>query len=303
MYFVGVTTHQSSINRVFPKWTKDLGVDVALRGMNFKVHDDPKSYRRAVEFIKNDPLSLGALVTTHKLDVLSASIDLFDELDEFAQVTQEVSSISKVDGKLVGHAKDPITCGRALSAFLPDNYWQETGAEALILGAGGSSVAMTWQLTQPSHGQNRPSRIIVTNRSVPRLDSMRQLHQQIKTDVEMNLVHTPNPKLADDLLSNLAPGSLVINATGLGKDAPGSPLTDAGDWPQDAIAWDFNYRGDLIFLDQARSQREAKNLQIEDGWIYFIHGWTSVMAEVLHVDIPSSGPQFDKLSQIAADVR
>ena len=101
----------------------------------------------------------------------------------------------------------------------------------------------------------------------------------------------------------MKPGSLVVNATGLGKDAPGSPLTDAPSGPQDGIAWDFNYRGDLVFLDQARAQQHAKNLQIEDGWIYFIHGWTRVIAEVFHIDIPTSGPQFDELSRIAADAR
>lgn len=49
-----------------------------------------------------------------------------------------------------------------------------------------------------------------------------------------------------------------------------------------------------IFLDQARAQQNKKNLKIEDGWVYFIHGWTRVIAEVIHLDIPASGPEFDK---------
>lgn len=102
------------------------------------------------------------------------------------------------------------------------------------------------------------------------------------------------------MLGMLKPGSLVINATGLGKDAPGSPLTFAGDFPQRAIVWELNYRGDLVFLDQAKAQKDAKNLQIEDGWTYFIHGWTQVIAEVFDVDIPVSGPRFDEISRIAA---
>jgi hypothetical protein len=44
-------------------------------------------------------------------------------------------------------------------------------------------------------------------------------------------------------------------------------------------------------------------LTIEDGWVYFIHGWTRVIAEVFHLDIPTSGPVFDELSQIAAKAR
>jgi hypothetical protein len=38
------------------------------------------------------------------------------------------------------------------------------------------------------------------------------------------------PKQADNdaILNQLKPGSLVVNATGLGKDAPGSPITYDG---------------------------------------------------------------------------
>ncbi len=93
----------------------------------------------------------------------------------------------------------------------------------------------------------------------------------------------------------------MINATGLGKDRPGSPLTDAAELPHGGIAWDFNYRGDLVFLQQAARRRDARSLQIVDGWDYFIHGWTSVIAEVFGVDIPTAGPQFERLSAIARD--
>jgi len=304
LYFIGVTTHQSSIMRVFPRWAEYLGRgDVVIRGMNFPWHDEPQNYRKAVAFIKQDPLSLGALVTTHKIDLLSACRNQFDRLDEFAELMGEISSISKDDGRLVGHAKDPITSGLALEAFLPANHWQRTGAEALVLGAGGSAIAVTWYLLQKKHGGNRPLRIVVTNRSLPRLGEIRRCHERMGADVPLEYSHTPSPAMADKILRRLKPGSLVVNATGLGKDAPGSPLTDAAEWPENGIAWDFNYRGDLVFLEQARAQQKAKNLQVEDGWIYFIHGWTRVIAEVFHMDIPTSGPRFDEIARIAASVR
>ena len=112
-----------------------------------------------------------------------------------------------------------------------------------------------------------------------------------------------DPAANDDILQSLKPGSLVVNATGLGKDRPGSPLTDEGAFPQDGLVWDFNYRGELVFLDQARVQQAKKNLLGEDGWIYFLHGWTRVIAEVFDIDIPTSGPVFDELSRIAATTR
>src|SRR5258706_4070477 len=79
MYFIGVTTSQSSINRLFPRWAERLGLgDCELRGMDFPLHDRPENYRAAVEIIKRDPLSLGALVTSHKIDLFNACRDQTD---------------------------------------------------------------------------------------------------------------------------------------------------------------------------------------------------------------------------------
>jgi hypothetical protein len=65
--------------------------------------------------------------------------------------------------------------------------------------------------------------------------------------------------------------------------------------------WEFNYRGDLTFLAQARAQEEARRLTVSDGWGYFIISWTRVISEVFDIDIPTSGPVFEKLSQLARE--
>ena len=40
MYFIGVTTGHSSINRVFPRWADRLGLgDCELRGLDFPLSD------------------------------------------------------------------------------------------------------------------------------------------------------------------------------------------------------------------------------------------------------------------------
>lgn len=99
MYFIGVTTTKSSIMTLFPEWAKALGLkDVVLKGIDLEIHADPAEYRKVVEFIKNDELSLGALVTTHKIDLYEAAKDLFDFLDPYAQMFGELSSISKRGG-------------------------------------------------------------------------------------------------------------------------------------------------------------------------------------------------------------
>ena len=303
-YFVGVTTGKSSIMRVFPRWAEHLGLgDVPIVGIDCKWHDDPDVYRRVVEFLKTDQHSLGGLVTTHKIDLLTAARDLFDELDEYAELLGEVSSISKRSGRLIGHAKDPITSGLSMDAFLPRGHWKKTGGELCILGAGGSSLALTMYIMKNKPRDEWPTRIVVTNRSAPRLDEMKKIHEQINPGIPVAYHHCPSAVQNDEIVNGLADGSMVVNATGLGKDAPGSPLTDAVRFPRGGLVWEFNYRGELVFLDQARAQENARGLTIEDGWVYFIHGWTRVIAEVFAIEIPTAGAEFEKLSEIAAAAR
>ena len=304
MYFIGVTTGKSSIMKVFPAWAEALDFDAVIRGFDFSPNDDPRHYREAVQFIKNDPNSMGALVTTHKLNLFKACRDLFEGIGPYTKILDEVSSISKSGDKLWGHAKDPITAGLSLEAIVDEGYWKRTGAELMLLGAGGSALALTLFLhNKMQEYGDVPSKIIVNNRSEKRLDEMKAVHRKIslKIPVEYNLAPAPDDN--DARVKKLAAGSMIVNATGLGKDRSGSPLTDAVEFPAQGIVWEFNYRGNLIFLDQANTQKEKKNLKIEDGWIYFIHGWTRVIAEVFHIDIPTRGPMFDRLSGIAENMR
>ena len=130
-----------------------------------------------------------------------------------------------------------------------------------------------------------------------------QLHASWQSGVPLECHSVPHPELADAIVSRLRPGSLIVNATGLGKDAPGSPLTDAVRFPERGIVWEFNYRGDLLFLDQARAQQRTRHLTIEDGWTYFLHGWTRVISDVFDLEIPTRGPFFDELARAAGAAR
>jgi shikimate 5-dehydrogenase len=304
LYFIGVTTGRSSIQRVFPLWAQELGLsDAVLQGVDLPVHAEPEEYRRVVRFLAADPLSLGALVTTHKIDLFRAAFDLFDVVDPLATLMGETSCLSKTDDGLVCHAKDPISSGLALDALVPDGHWSSTGAAAVSMGAGGSAIAIGWSLTRPDRGDHRPTRFIVTDRSQARLDHFRAIEPGLGTEVPIEYVLTPAPEDNDRVVSAAPPGSLVVNATGLGKDAPGSPVTSEARFPLDGIAWDLNYRGDLVYLDQARAQQRDRRLSLSDGWIYFLHGWTQVIGEVFHITIPTRGPRFDRLSELAAASR
>jgi shikimate 5-dehydrogenase len=125
--------------------------------------------------------------------------------------------------------------------------------------------------------------------------------QQFDTDIKMEYVLNKDPRRNDDLMASLPEGSIVINATGMGKDTPGSPVTDAGMFPSNGIAWEINYRGELDFWHQAKAQEDSRNVFVEDGWLYFLHGWTQVIAEVLHIDITDE--LFDELADIAKELR
>ena len=304
MYFIGVTTAKSSINKVFPLWAKYLTLgSCQLVGIDFKPHAEPRLYQEAIEFIEHDPLSLGALVTTHKIDLFRACREIFGAIDPLSDSMEEVSSIYKRNGKLNARAVDPISSGLALQAFLPPNHWKTTNAEVYIMGAGGSSMALTWHLVQRHHEVDRPSTIHVANRSKPRLDHLVKLHASWNSEIPLKCHLIAEPAEADAILRLLKSGSLIVNATGLGKDAPGSPLTGNAEFPLNSVVWEFNYRGDLLFLKQAKAQEAARNLTIEDGWIYFVHGWTRGVADVFNVEIPTHGPELDELSRIAASAR
>lgn len=284
LYFIGVTTGQSSIMRLFPLWAEALGIDACIKGIDIGIHAPAGEYRACVDFIKNDPLSVGALVTTHKLDLYNAAKDMFEYSDPYAEALGELSCISKRDGMLRAHAKDPISSGLALDAFLPKGHWERTGGEVCILGAGGSALAMSLYFgDQARHGSDMPTRIHLNNRSGPRLADGIGVLAALPIPTSYHLC--PIPELNDAVVESLPEGSLVVNATGLGKDRPGSPLTNHCTFPKHGLVWELNYRGELNFLHQAKAQEALRSLQIEDGWTYFIHGWTQVIAEVFNLDI------------------
>ncbi|MFE7065327.1 MULTISPECIES: shikimate dehydrogenase [Microbacterium] len=300
MGFVGVTTASSSIMKVFPLWADILGLPTrTLVGHDLPMDADPAQYRAMVEQIRDDPHHRGALVTTHKMNVYAAASDLFDELDPFAVSCAEISSIAKRGSTLSGRAKDPITVDLALRDFLPADHFARTGAEVVILGAGGSGTALSWALAER---EDAPALITVTARTQDKLDHLREVHRQHGTpEGLLRYVVTETPEEADALVAAAPAGSVIANATGLGKDRPGSPLTDAVVFPEGAYAWEFNYRGSLEFLHQAEAQEDDRGLHVVDGWRYFIHGWSQVVADVFDLDLTPE--TVERLAEAAESVR
>ncbi|MEO7651114.1 MAG: shikimate dehydrogenase, partial [Bryobacteraceae bacterium] len=187
---------------------------------------------------------------------------------------------------------------RCLDAMLGSGYFARTGGEVLCLGAGGAATAIVMQWLDRV---DRPSRIVIVDPADGRLDALRALTESGESGIGFEYRCHADAQSNDRLMEQLPPCSLVINATGMGKDLPGSPITGAGIFPADGIAWELNYRGPLEFYHQAMRQREARHLGVEDGWQYFLHGWTSVIAEVLHQEIDTN--LFERLARIAGRSR
>ncbi len=281
-YFIGVSTAGSLSLELFPLWLATLGLPAAeIRGYDLPLRGPREGYREAVRRIRAEPEAAGALVTAHKLDLAAAAGDMFDSLNPDARLFREVSCIAKRDGMLYGSATDPRSSGLALTHFLPPGYWKEhPQAQALILGAGGAGLALSACLLRDEHGHGVPSLITLADLDPRNLETCREVHAALPRSAELRYRESGAEGANDRLLEELPAGSLVVNATGLGKDRPGSPISGRARFPVDGLVWEFNYRGELEFMAQARRQQASRRLTLEDGLVYFIFGWARGIEEV-----------------------
>lgn len=300
-HFLGVSTAHSTAQRMFPQWMGALGLpEVRLVGVDLPLHAAAAQYRQAVLAIRDDAAVAGGLVTTHKIDLLEATRDLFAELDPYARLCGEVNTIAKDGMRLVGYATDPQVGGACLRRMLGPNYFGRTGGHVLCLGAGGAGTALALMLAGGPAG-DRPAAITLADTLAARLEHARGVLDRQGACMPVAYVMSETAARNDALLADLPPGSLVINATGMGKDRPGSPITDGACFPAQGVVWELNYRGELGFLHQARAQERARALTITDGWDYFVRGWATVIGHVLRVEINEA--IIERLGELAVAVR
>lgn len=189
----------------------------------------------------------------------------------------------KRDGRLMGDTTDPVAGGRSLAGILGAGYFGRTGGEVLCLGAGGAATALALYLAEQEREEDRPDRMVLCDVDGGRLERFLELAERMPRRGILEGVRVRGPEDNDRLMDTLKPGSVVINATGLGKDRPGSPITAAAEFPKGGVVWELNYRGVRPFLHQAEAQADSRGLKVADGWSYFIHGWSAVIGQVLDV--------------------
>ncbi|MCY3799570.1 MAG: shikimate dehydrogenase [Chloroflexi bacterium] len=295
--FVGVSTAGSSIVKIFPQWSTLLGLDAEIVGCDLPLRSAKKTYRTVLREIREDPLVVGALVTAHKIDLLRACRDLIDDLDERAALCDEASCLAKRNGRLLAFAKDPIASVAALDGFVEPGHWRGGERDALCLGAGGAAVAISVGLAQRGGEDGLPRRFVLVDILPERLESIRRIHQRLENSMCFEYHLSQDASDNDALLAALPAGSLVINATGLGKDKPGSPLSADALFPREGLIWELNYRGRRDFMRGAQAQAPARDLRVADGWDYFLHGWTEAIAEVFQIEIADAA--FMQMAELA----
>ncbi len=289
MFFVGVSTGGSFINRLFPVWADVMNLGpVGFQGIDLPPDAPADDIVAAIRFLADCETSKGALVTTHKIAVYTHARGLFASLDAHAESLGEVSCITKTPQGLVGAAKDPITAGLALDLIAPGGHWaRHDTAKALLMGCGGACVALAANLLARAPGA-RPAGIVMTDIDAGRLELARTHLAPLDPGGIVALERIGGAEDHDRMIAGLPAGSLVVNGTGLGKDRPGSPVTDAAIFPLDGIAWEFNYRGSLTFLEQARRHQAERRLAVADGWRYFLFGWAYVIADVFGLELDAA---------------
>lgn len=283
LLFVGVTTKDSWVHRVLPGWNRCLPRPISVHGRDLPLDSPRHIYRALVDEFRAVDRPIGALVTSHKAALFDHAADLFDSLTPAADRLGEIGMIYWREGRLVADANDAISTREAAHQLLAaSESWANGVRTAIVLGAGGAGVALTATLAEtPAIGCRR---ILMTDVNPHRVAKVREIIDAWGATVPIEIQLTDSP---DSVVTAAGQGSLIVNATGLGKDRAGCPVSEKVLFPRGATVWDLNYRflpqEGPTFLELADAQAAERGLQAADGWGYFVWGWLVVIAAALGV--------------------
>jgi shikimate 5-dehydrogenase len=271
VYFLGVRTRGSASHKAFPAWMRAIDWSASLVGVDMALNSDCAGYGEFLARMKNDEYCAGAQITSHKVGVFECLSDELDRLDPDARSLGEVGAISMAAGTLTGFSPDMLALTDELTRMLTAGDSAPSPREVIILGGGGAGRAVA--LTSARFGTGLVPRITITERDATVLADLKiRLSASLASAGQGSLQFREGAD-NDEIVRNAPAGSLIVNATGRGKDIAGSPVSEDVIFPAESIAWDLNYRGDLRFLHQARAQRASNGVRVLDGWNYFLRNW------------------------------
>jgi shikimate dehydrogenase len=272
--FLGVNTSHSSAHALFGTWCRLIDVEGRLVGVDIPIGASKEAYQHFLETYLHRENVVGGLVTSHKAALFQHCRSCFSHFTPDAESLEEVGAIFRHGGAWAADAPDIRASTIVTLKLLSTPQWQSGAKRVAIFGAGGAGLALSVAIA--SLGE-RPSEIFLTEQRSDRESTVHRILRQMNV---ANSIEVLPAKRNQGLLDSSPSGTLFVNATGLGKDAPGSPVLSFSKIAEKSLVWDFNYRGDLLFLKQAYEEAEAKNLVVEDGWHYFFCGWAHVMCNV-----------------------
>ncbi|MGC3954325.1 MAG: hypothetical protein QM804_08775 [Propionicimonas sp.] len=305
--FLGISTAGSSVHEAFPVWAPRLAPGGVMRGVDLPADAPAAAYRDLLLAMRDNPAVRGAVVTSHKLSLHRAAADLFDHTDPLVGITHEFNSVQVRDGRLGGFARD----AQSLDLILDTTATAQPASQRPIIciGAGGSAIALMLAVgldIPETIREGRPVRrapgatrgpLTILGRRQAALDEIAAVRERAGlTAADIRLVLARGPEEIAAVTRRAAPGAIIANATGLGKLSPGSPV-DQDAFPAGVVAWDFNYRGPLTFLAQAR----AAGVTVEDGWDYFLAGWAAALAAI--GDRPLTDELFGWVREVSTALR
>jgi shikimate dehydrogenase len=299
IWFVGVRTQGSAALSAFPGWMGVLREDIRLQGVDLPLDTDAQGYRDLLRRLRSRSDVVGVVITGHKARLFESAGSELDSLDRFARLCREVSVVRRDGGQLVGCAVEPRSVKATLARMLEPGHWGATGGELLIFGAGGTAAALLACLYDPlTAPRDVPGVVHLIDIDAARAKALQESVLTWRTGVS---VRVPHPSLATETLIALPASSLIVNATGLGKDQPGSPVPLPAPWPNRAIVWELNYRGQLPMLTDARAATRRRSLEVYDGWTLFIQGWSEALGTILRHNLNAA--QQGAFERIALSVR
>ena len=277
--FLGISTAGSLVHEVFPAWAPIFAPGCVLVSVDLPPDAPAAEFRNVVSVMQRHPHVRGGVVTSHKLRLFQACQDMCDSQDLLVRLTHEINALDTRDG-VHAFARDP----QSLDIVLAELLGASAARPATCIGAGGSAIALLLASLLDVAASLRADAPILRAQPGPVADlTIIGLDQAALDGVDavrercaapagaVRLVASADADSTTAIVDSAPPGSVVVNATGLGKTDDRSPLLDSATFPAGALAWDFNYRGPLPFLAQAK----ASHATIEDGWAYFVAGWSA----------------------------
>jgi shikimate dehydrogenase len=173
-----------------------------------------------------------------------------DEADERAARIGAVNTVWLHDGKIYGTTTDGIGFCNNVEHQQPAFSWRD--ATVVILGAGGSAVALTDEILRRG-----AARIVIANRSLERAAA---IAKRFGTSIEALSL--------ENVVSCFATADLLVNTTSLGMNGQPPLEINLSRLPDHAIVSDINY---VPLKTEFLHNAEARRLSIVTGLGMLLH--------------------------------